>query len=63
MYTLTDKERVLEFLASLEIGYTIEDNWIRIEKGDVKVDGYNGFFTAFTFNEDDSFLTLVIGED
>jgi len=71
---MTDLERLKELLNSWEVPYMIPEDHPYAERGEVflvvgetmdyrnessdKVDGYNGFFTAYVFDQDEAFLRM-----
>lgn len=61
----TDKEKLEALFNELGIGFkpcAYDPNSITCSEGDAKIEGYNGFYTDFCFDEAGMFIKMDIGE-
>ena len=58
----TDKEKTIEFLKDLDIGYSESDGEIRISNYDKNVNGYCMFFVVYEFDENGKLKEMGIWE-
>ena len=55
---MTDKEKVIQFLTELGVGFVDDEGDIRCAEGMSKVAGYSTFYTQFSFDDDGSFISI-----
>jgi len=58
----TDKDKLAELLTDFGVEFKEEEQSIVLEVGNVKVGGYAGCMSFFTFDKDDKFTGIEMGE-
>ncbi|MCK5017525.1 MAG: hypothetical protein KAS32_10700 [Candidatus Peribacteraceae bacterium] len=59
----TDKTRLVNLLTDFGCNPRVEEKEVFLEEGaSEKVGGYGGFFTVFTFDDDDNFVKCELFE-
>ena len=61
----TDKQKLEALFTELGIGFkpcAFDANSITCTEGDAKIEGYNGFYTDFCFDDAGRFIKMDIGE-
>jgi hypothetical protein len=61
-YYREKRQKDTRFPNSTSTGYNTEGTTIRIEQGQIKVDGYYGFYADFYFELDGRFIDIGIYE-
>lgn len=59
---MSDKDKLKDLLKEFGVGFKEEEDAIVLETGDTKVDGYAGAMAFFTFDADNKFTGIEMGE-